>query len=90
MKGIIMGNKDNVILNSKDEQVGYYEDLRACLEWSVAEFVKSKDYEQAREMCDLLTDLETYSDYEEILVLSENNGMGYTIRKYVDTISQEK
>ena len=90
MRGIMsgLGNKDNVILNSKGEQVGYYEDLRACLEWSVAEFVKQKDYEQARDMCDLLADLETYLDYEEMLVLSDNNGMGYTIRKYVDTISQ--
>lgn len=77
-----MGNKDNIILTDRDEQVGFYVDLRASLEWSVGDFVKTRDYEMAREMCDLLVELETYSEYEGLLILSDNNGMGYTIKKY--------
>lgn len=77
-----MGSKDNIILNDRDEQIGYVNDLRAVLEWSVGDLMKSRDYEMAREMCDLLIELEVYSEYEGLLVLSENNGMGYTIRKY--------
>lgn len=88
MKGIIMGNKDNVILNSKDEQVGYYADLVAAIKYGVELYLKDNDFENAGTGIEVLNDLAEYSDYGELLVVSDNNGMGYTVRKYIDTISQ--
>lgn len=73
---------ENCIFNDRDETVGYYKDIKAGLEKQGKEFIDSGDYEQAQECCDILLDLEKYRENERLLVLSENNGMGWTISEY--------
>lgn len=74
---------ENCIFDDRNNNsIGFYSDLRTGLVKQVGEFMESKDYEMASDLCDLLLDLETYSEYEGLLVMSDNNGMGYTIRKY--------
>lgn len=84
------GNKDNIIYNDKDESVGYYADLVECLKYSLELYLKENDFENAGSVCENLAELAELKDYSELIVLSENNGMGFTARKYIDTISQEK
>lgn len=80
-----MGNKDNVILNSMDEQVGYYADLRVSLIESVKIYAEQDDWESVKDTSELIEELdEKYKDYGGLIVLSENNGMGYTFEKYRD------
>ena len=74
----------DVIFNSNDETIGYYSDLRKMLVEQVAEFVDKKDYEQATDMLDNLVELEKFGEYEGLLVLSNNNGMGFSVEKYRD------
>lgn len=76
---------DNVIYNSNDDStIGFYADLREMLRKQACEFVNSGDYEQASSMCDDLLELDELRDYDGLIVLSDNNGMGFTARKYCD------
>lgn len=85
MKGIIMGNKDNVILNNMDEQVGYYADLRASLVDSAKLYMDEDDIENAKDALELIEELdEKYKDYGGLIVLGSCNGMGYSYWKYRD------
>lgn len=77
-----MGNKDNVIMNSMDDLIGYYKDLVAYTTACLEDYVKDEDWEQVKGMADLLLEMDEWAENENLLVLSENNGMGYTIREY--------
>lgn len=74
---------ENCIYNSNDNStIGYCKDLKAGLKEQAEEFIKSDDFEMAQEIADLLLDLNAWADNENLLVLSDNNGMGYTIKEY--------
>ena len=74
---------DNIIFNDNNNNtIGYYKDLRKYLEKQGAEYLATGDYEQAKDMADLLLDLNGWADNESLLVISDNNGMGYTIKEY--------
>lgn len=77
-----MGNKDNVILNSMDESIGYYNDLYAMFYDVIVDALKSRDIETAKEQLEYLDEMGEYANYEGLLVLSENNGMGFTCKPY--------
>ena len=73
---------ENCILNDRDNTIGYYKDIKAGLKEQAEEFIKSDNFEMAQELADILLELEAYTDNESLLVLSENNGMGWTIKEY--------
>lgn len=76
------GDKDNVIFNDMDESIGYYKDLYAMFVSVIEDALKKHDSELAQEQVGYLVELDEYKDYDGLLVLSDNNGMGYTIKEY--------
>lgn len=76
------GNKDNVIFNDMDESIGYYKDLYAMFESVIVDALKDHDTETAQEQIEYLVDLDKYKDYDGLLVLSMNNGMGFVAKPY--------
>lgn len=77
-----IGNKDNVILNDMDESIGYYKDLYAMFESVIIDALKDHDTETAQEQIEYLLELDEHKDYNGLLVLSMNNGMGFTAKEY--------
>lgn len=77
-----MGNKDNVIFNDRDESIGYYNDLYAVFYSVIVDALKSRDIETAKEQLEYLDEMSEYANYDGLLVLSENNGMGFTCKRY--------
>lgn len=77
-----MGNKDNVILNDRDESIGYYNDLYAVFYSVIVDALKSRNIETAKEQLEYLDEMGDYANYEGLLVLSMNNGMGFTCKPY--------
>ena len=74
---------DNCIYDSNnDETIGFYEDLKKGIIEQAKELLDGGDYENARDMADLLSELEEHKEDGGLLVLSDNNGMGWGIRKY--------
>lgn len=76
------GDKDNVILNDMDESIGYYKDLYAMFVSVIEDALKKHDSELAQEQVGYLVELDEYKDYDGLLVISDNNGMGVSIRPY--------
>ena len=76
------GNKDNVILNDMDESIGYYKDLYAMFESVIVDALKDGDAETAQEQCEYLVEMSEWKDHDGLLVLSMNNGMGFTCKPY--------
>lgn len=75
--------KDNVIFNDRTENTyGFYKDLRENIIKQLEEFTEQQDWEYVKDMADLLIDITAWENNENMLVLSANNGMGYTIKEY--------
>lgn len=77
-----IGNKDNVILNDMEESIGYYKDLYAMFESVIIDALKDGDAETAQEQVGYLVEMQDYKDHDGLLVLSMNNGMGFTCKPY--------
>lgn len=71
-----------------DDTLGFYEDLRRELMSYAVQNIKDGDFEGAKMTCDNLLELEELKDYTGIIILSENNGMGFTARKWSDVAKQ--
>lgn len=80
----------NIIYNDRDEAIGYYQDLRRALEQFVIERVQAHDYENAQAECEKLAELDQLRDYDELIVLSENNGMGFTAKTYEQVMKEKE
>jgi len=78
----MIGNKDNVILNDMDESIGYYKDLYAMFVDVIEDALKKGDTDTAQEQIEYLVELDEWKDYDGLLVLSMNNGMGFTAKPY--------
>lgn len=78
------GNKDNVIFNDMDESIGYYKDLYAVFASVINDALEQGDTETAQEQTEYLKEMEAYKDFNGLLVLSMNNGMGFTCEPYRD------
>ena len=72
----------NVIYNDADDLIGYYKDLVDEIKDGLTSSIEANDWENAKDLCDLLTELDEWSDNLNLLVLSSNNGMGYTVKEY--------
>ena len=74
---------DNIIYNSyNNTHIGYQKDLVAYIKTCLEDYKKQDDWEQVKDMADLLLDFNAWADNERLLVLSDNNGMGWSIREY--------
>lgn len=73
---------NNLIFNDMDETIGYYNNLEKFLQEQVFNAIKEKDYEQASMICNDLLELYALRDYAGLIILSENNGMGFTAKPY--------
>ena len=77
-----MSKDDNVIYNNNDETIGYYNDLYKIFANLIKEMLDSRDIEGAKEQLEYLDEMGDYANYDGLLVLSENNGMGFTCKPY--------
>ena len=73
----------NVIYRDTDNSmIGYAKDIATELKEQIMDYVKENNWEEAKDLCDLILDLNAYADSDNLLVVSDNNGMGYTIKEY--------
>lgn len=72
----------NTITNDKGELIGYYSDLVKEVKNNASEALIANEYEQVEDMLEVLRMLDRYTDEDDLLVISEHNGMGITVEKY--------
>lgn len=74
---------ENCIFDGRgDNSIGFFGDLKKGLEEQASDYVGRGEHEQAQDIYRLLGDLMEYGDFSGLLVISENNGMGWTVSKY--------
>lgn len=74
---------ENIIFDDNtNNTIGFYKDLVRAMKEETKKSVESGEYEQAQYNCECLLELESMKDYEGLIELSENNGMGFTCKKY--------
>lgn len=72
---------NNVIARDED-LLGFFEDLREYTEGMLKEVIDKHNYEDLDLLIETLKELEQHKEYGGILVISNNNGMGLTVREY--------
>ena len=76
---------DNTIFDSNNDNVyGLYSDLVKGYKKIIKEQLDEGDLESVESYTEDLKEIERFKDYDGLLVLSENNGMGFTCNKYQD------
>lgn len=74
---------ENLIYNSDtDETYGLYSDLVKFYKGEIKSAVDKNEYDNAVDLIEQLQEIDNYTDYDGVLVLSMNNGMGFTVNKY--------
>lgn len=76
--------KDNIIYNDRDETIGYYNDLYKMFSNLIKEMLDGRNVDGVKEQLEYLDEMSEYANYEGLLVLSMNNGMGFTCKPYVE------
>lgn len=73
---------NNVIYNDYDECIGYYDDIVAMYKEMLKKEIDLDNLEEVENLTEELQEINELKDYDGLIVLSENNGMGFTARKY--------
>ena len=74
---------DNIIFNSEEETtIGFYSDPVRLYKHLIKDKIDLNEYEEAKDLTDELAEIDNFTDYDGLLELSQNNGMGFTCKKY--------
>ena len=73
---------ENTIYNDMDETIGYYSDIARGYKKLIKEAVDRDEFEEAKDLMEQLDEINQWTDNDGLLVLSMNNGMGFTCRPY--------
>lgn len=74
---------DNIIYDSKtDTTIGFYDDLVKFYKSEIRNYIETGEYEEAKSLLGELEEIEEYANLDGLLVLSMNNGMGFTAKPY--------
>lgn len=73
---------DNIIFNDMDESIGYYKDFVKLYKDLIKGATDSRNWEEVESLLEQIKEIEDYREYNGLLILSENNGMGFTCNPY--------
>lgn len=76
----------NTITNNEGDMLGFYGDMLETLKSELIESIDNGHYEILEQYGEILEELGRYKESEELLILSENNGMGYTVKTYTESL----
>ena len=77
-----MASKYNVIENDAGELFGFYSDILEYLKSELVDSINAGHYEIMGQYSEIFEELTKLENYGGIIKISDNNGMGYTIREY--------
>lgn len=73
---------NNTITTDYGDLIGFYADLSKYMADEFAEAVREKDWERVETLTEICRLLDDYKEANGLLIISENNGMGWTVEKY--------
>ena len=81
---------DNIIFNDMDESIGYYKDFVKLYKDLIKGATDSRNWEEVESLLEQIKEIEDYREYNGLLILSENNGMGFTCNPYKLNLPSER
>jgi hypothetical protein len=81
---------ENIIYNDMDESIGYYKDFVKLYKDLIKDATDKGDWEEVEYLTDQIKDIEDFREFDGLLVLSENNGMGFTCNPYKLNLPNER
>lgn len=81
---------ENIIYNDMDESIGYYKDFVKLYKDLIKDATDKGDWEEVEYLIDQIKDIEDFREFNGLLVLSENNGMGFTCNPYKLNLPNER
>ena len=75
-------SKDNIIYTDNDEAIGFYNDLYKLFVEQITNLLNGRDIENAQTQLENLSELAELCNYDGLIIVSDNNGMGFTATKY--------
>ena len=77
------GIMENTIFDDNTENtIGFYKDLAKGYKELIKEATDKGDYEEASDLIEQAQEIDDYKEFDGLLVLSMNNGMGFTCSPY--------
>lgn len=73
---------ENIIYNDMDESIGYYKDFVKLYKGLIKDATDKGDWEEIEYLVEQIKEIEDFREYNGLLILSENNGMGLTVNPY--------
>ena len=74
--------KNNVIYTPDDEAIGFYKDLYKLFVEQITDLLNDERIEEAQTEVDNLSELYDLRDHDGLIIVSDNNGMGFTAKPY--------
>lgn len=71
-----------IVKDSNGDMIGYYSDLTKYNKDEIKKAVELNDWESTEMFIDIQKDLDDFTDYDGLLVISDCNGMGYKVMRY--------
>lgn len=68
--------------DSNGDMIGYYSDLSKYNKDEIKKAVEINDWESAEMFIGIQKDLDDWTDYDGLLVITDSNGMGYRVMRY--------
>lgn len=73
---------NNIIVKDNGDAIGFYTDLTRENKTNAKQFIDENNWEETETCIEIQRELDNYYDDDGLLVISENNGMGWTVKKY--------
>lgn len=73
---------NNYIQKDNGDTIGYYSDLTRVNKEEIKKAVELNDWESVEMFIGIQKDLDDFTDYDGLLVVSDHNGMGYGVMRY--------
>ena len=71
------------IIENENEMYGFYSVIRAYLKDILERYLNDYNYSEAESIIELIELLDKYKYSDNILMISDSNGMGYTVSELI-------
>ena len=71
------------IIENENEMYGFYSEIRAYLKDILERYLNDYNYSEAESIIELIELLDKYKYSDNILMISDSNGMGYTVSELI-------
>lgn len=78
----------NVIITDTGDTIGFEQDLKSNILDDMKLFISEENWEMVSSLSDILSALKAWEGNPNLLIISDNNGMGCTVKEYIKSVEE--